>query len=55
MKEFGSEGNEDNNDLENVCDADISKPQKTSKPSDYQMIFGGNNEDSFVIGIKFTR
>ncbi|XP_024959419.1 U3 small nucleolar RNA-associated protein 25 isoform X3 [Cynara cardunculus var. scolymus] len=33
----------------------ISKSWKTSKPSDFQALFGGNNNDHFMIGIKFTK
>ncbi|KAL1299604.1 hypothetical protein HN51_044148 [Arachis hypogaea] len=51
LTKFGSEeGNE-----ENDHDSENKKPQKTSKPSDYEVLFGGNNEDDFMIGIKFTR
>jgi len=30
-------------------------PQNPDKPDDLQVLFGGNNEDDFMIGIKFTR
>ncbi|XP_076894454.1 protein NUCLEOLAR FACTOR 1-like [Bidens hawaiensis] len=33
----------------------MSKSWKKSKPSDYQALFGGNNTDHFMIGIKFTK
>ncbi|KAJ9550639.1 hypothetical protein OSB04_014684 [Centaurea solstitialis] len=33
----------------------ISKPLKTSKPLDFEALFGGNNNDHFMIGIKFTK
>ncbi|MED6148963.1 hypothetical protein PIB30_057880 [Stylosanthes scabra] len=53
LTKFGSEeygGNEENDhDIEN------KKPQKASKPSDCEVLFGGNNEDDFMIGIKFTK
>ncbi|GKD39182.1 U3 small nucleolar RNA-associated protein 25 [Tanacetum coccineum] len=32
----------------------IAKTWKTSKPSDFQSLFGGNNNDHFMVGIKFT-
>nr|GFB14571.1 U3 small nucleolar RNA-associated protein 25 [Tanacetum cinerariifolium] len=33
----------------------IAKTWKTSKPSDFQSLFGGNNNDHFMVGIKFTK
>ena len=50
---FGSEEHEGNE--ENGQDSENAKPQKSSKPSDFQVLFDGNNEDDFMIGIKFTR
>ncbi|KAJ8437066.1 hypothetical protein Cgig2_025913 [Carnegiea gigantea] len=32
-----------------------AKQQKPSKPADYQALFGANNNDHFMVGIKFTR
>lgn len=32
-----------------------SKSRKSSKPADFQALFDGNNEDHFMIGIKFTK
>ncbi|KAH9603927.1 hypothetical protein KSS87_018011 [Heliosperma pusillum] len=50
-KEFGADVEEDNDELET---GDV-KVQKPSKPSDYQALFGGNNKDLFMVGVKFTR
>lgn len=45
-EEFGTDGIEeqDKDDVEN---------KKPSKPSDFQALFGGNNNDHFMIGIKY--
>ncbi|XP_074289527.1 protein NUCLEOLAR FACTOR 1-like [Silene latifolia] len=50
-KEFGADVEEDNDELE----TEDLKAEKPSKPSDYQALFGGNNEDLFMVGVKFTR
>ncbi|KAK9676476.1 hypothetical protein RND81_11G079500 [Saponaria officinalis] len=50
-KEFGAVAEEDNDELEAMG----VKARKPSKPSDYQTLFGGNNKDHFMVGIKFTR
>ncbi|XP_021758157.1 U3 small nucleolar RNA-associated protein 25-like [Chenopodium quinoa] len=49
-KDFGAD-EEDDDDIE----AKDSKLKKPSKPSDYQSLFGANNNDHFMVGIKFTR
>ncbi|PKI54827.1 hypothetical protein CRG98_024778 [Punica granatum] len=52
--DFGGGEAEDNDDgalTENVP----ALTQKSSKPSDYHALFDGNNDDHFMIGIKFTR
>ncbi|XP_019428789.1 PREDICTED: U3 small nucleolar RNA-associated protein 25 [Lupinus angustifolius] len=50
---FGSEEHE--GQKENDLEADDAKPQNLSKPSDFEALFSGNNEDDFMMGIKFTR
>lgn len=50
-KDFGVDVEEDADDVE----AKNSKLKKSSKPSDYQALFGANNNDHFMVGIKFTR
>ena len=57
--EFGAgvvEDDKEQNELsQKVQDYENSKAQKSSKPSDFQALFGANNNDHFMIGIKFTR
>lgn len=50
---FGSEEHEDGSGDD--PESHNAKPQKSSKPADFQLLLEGNNEDDFMIGIKFTR
>lgn len=57
-KEFGVANNEDLDDdmpLANGAESENMKPQKPTKPSDFEALFGANNNDNFMVGIKFTR
>lgn len=52
---FGSEENEDNDEMGVGQESGNAKLQKSYKGPDFELLFGGNNEDDFMIGIKFTR
>lgn len=55
-KEFGTQNDGDNmDDNELTVNVANSKSQKPSKPSDHQTLLGGNCDDKFMMGIKFTR
>lgn len=52
-RDFGSEEVLDNED-EGEIPPNV-KPHKSSKPGDFQVLFGGNSKDDFMVGIKFTK
>lgn len=53
-REFGTDDNEDEKEI-TPPGQEILKPHKSSKPSDFQVLFGGNSKDDFMVGIKFTK
>lgn len=50
-KEFGTGDVEDDEEQKHGS----SKSQNPTKPADHQILFGGNNNDHFMLGIKFTK
>lgn len=53
---FGSEEEKGNDEMgEKGQESGSANPRKSYKGSDFQILFGGNNEDNFMIGINFTR
>ena len=52
-RDFGSEEVLDNEDKGEI--PPNVKPHKSSKPGDFQVLFGGNSKDDFMVGIKFTK
>lgn len=59
LKEFGTQKDEENEDKDELSQHNQGNlmAQKTSKPPDFEALFGGkrDEEDQFMFGIKFTR
>ncbi|XP_037494412.1 digestive organ expansion factor homolog isoform X1 [Jatropha curcas] len=53
--EFGPQDDDNVDHDESMQNGGNSKPMKSSKPADHQALYGGNSDDDFMIGIKFTR
>lgn len=54
-KEFGPGDVEDEDEDEDEKNDVSSKSQKPAKPVEFQMLLGGNTNDHFMVGIKFTK